>query len=442
MELTVHRGTKEVGGTCIEVRSGDSRIILDVGLPLFDAEREPFDSFRLRRMAKKELLAEGILPKVEGLFVDGPSPDAVLLSHAHSDHTAGLSHVGATIPIVASRGTSKMMLAGGIFAGQVSIPRDQFREIKPEQPTTVGAFTVTAFAVDHSIFGCLAYLIEADGKSILYTGDIRLHGRKPRMAKRLIEVLSGRSVDVMLMEGTHFGFPDGNEVTEYELEDEIVDLVDQAPGLVLASFSPQHVDRLVAFIRAAKKTDRTFVADVYTAFILRTISSETPVPVPGKDELVRVFHPWTFEESATRRGLKKLSDQFESSRISMEEIVDAPSKHLMVFRPTMLDADFGGSLPTGATCLYSKWTGYLEKPDWKQTKEKIDEADGMLAEVHTSGHILSSDIARFVEAISPKTVVPVHTFEPETFQQHFENVKLLTDGETWTVGSECPEPVD
>ena len=435
MELTVHRGTKEVGGTCIEVRSGDSRIILDVGFPLFDSEREPFDSFRLRRMSKEDLLAEGILPKVEGLFVDGPSPDAILLSHAHLDHTGLLSHVGATIPIIASRGTSKMMLAGGIFAGQVSIPRDQFREIKPEQPAKVGAFTVTAFAVDHSIFGCLAYLIEADGKSILYTGDIRLHGRKPGMAKRLIEVLSGRPVDVMLMEGTHFGFPDGNEVTEYELEDEIVDLVNQAPGLVLASFSPQHVDRLVAFIRSAKKTNRTFVADVYTAFILHMISSETPVPVPGKDELVRVYYPRTFEDSATRRGLKKLSDQFESSRISMEEILDTPSKSLMVFRPSMLEPDFGGVLPTGAACLYSRWTGYLEKPDWKQTKEKLDEAGGHLAEVHTSGHILSSDIARFVEAISPKTVVPVHTFEPELFRQHVENVRILRDGECWSVSS-------
>ena len=163
MELTIHRGTKEVGGTCIEVRSGDSRIILDVGLPLFDSDREPFDPFRLRRLSKDDLLSEGILPKVEGLFVDGSPPDAVFLSHAHLDHVWGVSHAATNIPILASRGTSKMMLAGAIFAGQVSIPRDQFREIKPEQPTKIGRFTVTAFAVDHSIFGCRAYLIEADG---------------------------------------------------------------------------------------------------------------------------------------------------------------------------------------------------------------------------------------------------------------------------------------
>ena len=431
MELTVHRGTKEVGGTCIEVGSENSRIILEVGLPLFDSDRDPFDSSRLRRMTKDELLTEGILPKVEGLFVDGSPPDAVILTHGHLDHTGLLGHTRSEIPVYASRGTSKMMLAGGIFAGQVSIPRKQFREIKPEQPTKVGAFTVTAFAVDHSIFGCLAYLIESEGKSILYTGDIRLHGRKTGMARRLIEVLSGRSIDVMLMEGTHFGLPNGADVTEYELEDEIVDLVHQAPGLVLVSFSPQHVDRLVAFIRAAKKTNRTFVADVYTAFILHLITSETPVPVPGKDDLVKVYYPKTFENSASRRGLKKLSDQFASSRISMEEVLDAASKHMMIFRPSMLEPDFGGALPAEARCLYSRWTGYLEKPDWKQTKEKLDEAGGTLNEVHTSGHILSSDIVPFIKAISPKTIVPVHTFEPERFQKSVDNARLLRDGETY-----------
>jgi ribonuclease J len=254
------------------------------------------------------------------------------------------------------------------------------------------------------------------------------------MAKRLIEILSRRSVDVMLMEGTHFGFPDGNEVTEYELEDEIAKHVSEASGPVVAYFSPQHVDRLVAFIRAAKKNNRTFVADVYTAFILHMISSETPVPVPGKDELVRVFYTKTFVDSAQRRGLKKLSDRFEASRISMKEIAAEPSKYLMIFRPSMLEPDFDGTFPIGTTCLYSSWTGYLKKSDWKTTTERITATDGKLIEVHTSGHIRSSDIVRFVKAISPTTVVPVHTFQPETFQQHFANVKLLTDAEMWTVG--------
>jgi ribonuclease J len=433
MQLTVHRGTHEVGGTCIEVQAQQSRLVLDVGLPLFDETREPLDSFQLRRMTKAELLTKGILPSVAGLFEDGSVADAILLSHAHLDHTGLLAHSDPAIPVYASRGTSKMMLAGRLFAGQTELPRDRFREIQPERPIKIGAFTVTAFPVDHSIFGCFAYLIEADGKSILYTGDLRLHGRKTGMAKRLIERLSNRPIDVMLMEGTHFGFPDGNAITEYDLEDEIVKHVSAASRLVLASFSPQHVDRLVGFIRAAKKTNRIFVADVYTAFILHLISSETPVPVAGKDEFIRVFYPKTFIESANRRGLNNISDQFEESRITMEEIIGNPSRHLMVFRPSMLEPDFGGRLLSGTTCLHSSWSGYLKKTDWETTRNKIEAESGKLIEVHTSGHMLSTDIIRFVKSLAPKTIVPVHTFEPEQFQLYLENVSIREDGMSWTV---------
>ncbi len=433
MQVTVYRGTKEVGGTCIEISTNDSRVVLDIGLPLFDEDREPLDSFQLRRMTKDELLTKGILPRVPGLFDGSPSPDAILLSHSHLDHTGLLAHSKPHIPVYASRGTSKMMLAGGIFAGQINLPRDRFREVKPGQTFEIGGLVGTGLNVDHSTFGCMAYLIEADGKSVLYTGDVRTHGRKPGMMKRLIELMSGRQVDVMLMEGTHFGLPDGNTIDEYELERRIVEHVSKAPGLVLASFSPQDVDRLVTFIRAAKKTYRVFVADVYTAFVLHLIASEIPIPVAEKDGLVRVYYPKAFTESVDRRGLQDLADRFETSRISLKEIKSNPSKYLMIFRPSMLDSDFDGKFPDATTCLYSRWSGYLEKSDWQQTKSKIEEAAGELIKVHTSGHILSSDIIPFVKGIAPRLVVPVHTFQPQDFGKHLDNVRLIADGETFTV---------
>ena len=34
MQLIIHRGTHQIGGSCIELRSGDTRILLDIGLPL------------------------------------------------------------------------------------------------------------------------------------------------------------------------------------------------------------------------------------------------------------------------------------------------------------------------------------------------------------------------------------------------------------------------
>ena len=34
MKIRIHRGTKEIGGTCIEMEAQGRRIALDVGLPL------------------------------------------------------------------------------------------------------------------------------------------------------------------------------------------------------------------------------------------------------------------------------------------------------------------------------------------------------------------------------------------------------------------------
>ncbi len=428
MNVTIHRGSQEVGGTCIEVCAHGSRIVLDVGLPLFNQDREAVDTFALRRMTKQDLLESHVLPKVPGLFEGSTLPDAILLSHAHLDHTGLLDHTNEQIPVFATSGTSKMMLAGKLFANQVELPRKRFREVKPGTPFSVGAFRITGYSVDHSIYGCLAYLLEANGKTLLYTGDLRLHGRKPGMARTLINSLASRRIDAMLMEGTHFGLPDGHEVTEYELEDEIFGYINDASSLVLAALSPQHVDRLVAFIRAAKKTNRTFVADVYTAAIMHFLNSETKLPSPVGSSSIRIYFPNSFAGTPKERSLGKLVNQFRSVQIDMNEIVDSPNKFVMMFRPS-LEADFADNYPSQTRCLFSSWKGYLKNADWKQTRQTLLESDGQIIEVHTSGHMHAKDIVPFINEVNPRTVIPIHTFEPTQFREHLPNTILAVDGQ-------------
>lgn len=433
MKLTIHRGTHEIGGNCLEIASNSGRIILDIGLPLFNEDREPHDTGALRRQTPKELRQSGVLPSVPGLFDDGPTVDAILLSHAHEDHTGLLRHSRADIPIYASVGTSKMMLAGAKFAGQPALPRERHRELASGQPVQIGNFTVTPFSVDHSIYGSQAFLIEAEGKTVLYSGDLRLHGRKPGMHRTLIEAVRDRSIDVLLMEGTHISHPDHRGPSEYDLEDQIADHIRSATGLVLASFSPQHVDRLVGFLRATKKTGRTFVADAYTAFVMHLIASETPVPRPESTERVKVFFPRFYEESYRRKKLEGFVSLMSPARMGMEEIRSNPSRYVMLFRPSMLESDFGGILPSGTRCLYSRWTGYLDRLDWQPVRVALTEAAGDLIEVHTSGHIHFEGIRELVAQLSTKLVIPVHTFEPERFQSIAAKLRVLKDGETVVV---------
>ena len=427
MKLTIHRGTKEIGGSCVEVSTATTRIVLDAGIPLVQSDRAPFDPKTMRGKSALELIQEKTIPNVQGLFTAGPSPDAILLSHSHPDH-AGLLHLTRPqIPIYATSGTSKMMLAAAIFSRQESIDKARHRTISPKQSFTIGDITITAFSVDHSTFGSVAFLIEADGKTIFYSGDIRRHGRKPGMARDLVAQTCNRSIDVMLMEGTHFGSGRSTHgLTEFELEESIVTHVKSAPGLVLACFTPIDLDRLVTYYRASRRSGRIFVADAYAAFVMHLLASETAIPRPTDDAGVRVYFNRAFED----RKLTKVAETFGPvDRISLDRVRSEPARYLMVFRPSMTKLDFDNMLPPNCRCLYSYWNGYLTKPEWVQLQQDVKQVGGDFIPAHTSGHIYVDDIVGLVQAINPKCIIPIHTFAPTAFLQHFQNVQLLNDGE-------------
>lgn len=431
MIITVHRGTHEIGGTVAELVSGSTRLILDAGLPLVDANRDPFDSFKALRSTREELIADGTIPSVSGLFTDESTPpDAILLSHAHLDHTGLLHHSRSEVPIYATTGTSKMMLAGGVFANRPTLDRGRFRPVKPVTPFQIGDFKVTPFAVDHSTFGCLAFLLEAEGKSVLYSGDLRCHGRKPGMIRRLLEAIAPRNIDLLLIEGTHLGSDREQGFTEFDLEGKTVSLVREAADrLILSAFSPLDVDRLVTMYRTARRTNRVFVADAYAAFVLHLVSGEAEIPRPTRENGIRVLHNATFK----KKGITRLSELFAGDRIELAEVLATPEKYMMVFRPSMTRFDFDDRLPDRVRVLYGYWPGYLKNPDWVELRRQVDEVGGDFIQAHASGHIYTDDLFDLIGKLNAKWIIPIHTFEPRIIDERFPNTLRLRDGEAHTL---------
>lgn len=318
-----------------------------------------------------------------------------------------------------------MMLAGAVVAGHKGLDRVRFREVVSEQAFQIGDCRIIPFAVDHSIFGSVAFLVEADGKVLLYSGDLRNHGRKPGMMRELRERVKKRRVDVLVMEGTHFGSDKVQGITEFELEEMVVELVQTAPALVLACFSALDLDRLVTLYRSAQRAGRILVADAYTAFVLHLVGSQVKVPRPTRENSIRVY----FNRSFERRNIENLPDKFRPDRIELSEVLPDPKRHLMVFRPSMTDLDFEGKLPHRCRCLYRYWKGYLVREDWVTLQRQLAQVEGDFTPAHTSGHIHIANLIAFVKAVAPEKVIPVHTFEPQAFRDHFENVQLLDDGQ-------------
>jgi ribonuclease J len=146
-------------------------------------------------------------------------------------------------------------------------------------PFTLGPFTITPYLADHSAYDAFSLLVEAGGRSLFYTGDIRGHGRKASAFERLLADPPS-PVHALLMEGTSFRIldadPDANAadlapelvtLTEADVEVSLADTLKATKGLVVVLASAQNIDRLVTVYRAALRADRDLVVDLYSADI-------------------------------------------------------------------------------------------------------------------------------------------------------------------------------
>jgi len=429
MKLIIHRGTHEIGGSCVELcsDSGRTRIVVDVGMPLVTPDRMPFEWRQYKNLSQEQLIEQRVLPAVEGLYNHQKlSISAVILSHAHQDHYGFFRFVHPDIPIYMSIGTKCIVEISNLFL-DTGVNLDQVRTFTMWLPFRVEEFTITPYLMDHSAPDAAALLIEADGQRLFYTGDFRGHGRKHVLLERLIKNPI-YNVDCLVMEGSMIGREEGQFPDENAVEQAIFEIIANQSSYAFVFCSSQNLDRLVSIYRAVKRARKVLVIDLYTAFVLDKLSAISR-SIPQFDwEEVRVLYAYSHAKKLVEYD-RKLLYKYKKAKIGWDEILTNPhdmvvlSKDNFYFRKVVLRKL---DTTSGSEAIYSMWHGYIEQTDLPKV---LKSHNIELVEIHTSGHAYVKDLKKLALAINPGCLVPIHTFYPEEFNRISPNVICLNDGE-------------
>jgi phosphoribosyl 1,2-cyclic phosphodiesterase len=141
--------------TALEVAQGGTRVMIDCG---------------------KDWLGE----------ISTVAPDALVLTHAHEDHTEGLKE-GAPCPVYATVETWERIGAYPIVGRHT---------VRPREPVTFGNLVLEAFRVQHSLRApAVGYRISSGGTAIFYVPDVVfIHERREALAGVRLYIGDGATV--------------------------------------------------------------------------------------------------------------------------------------------------------------------------------------------------------------------------------------------------------
>jgi ribonuclease J len=427
--LTIHRGTREIGGTCIELVQGNFRIILDIGIPLVTADGSRFDLRNYVAFGGPELVAQRILPQVAGLYqwdTATPPVDALFLSHPHLDHYGFVRHVRENVPVFIGEKAYRVLDVSTRFLGQAELT-GTVRHYFSGKSVQVGPFSITPFLMDHSAFDAYSFVIEAGGRIVIYTGDFREHGRKSKAYEFFLKN-APRHADALLMEGSLLG-RDGVQTTEVDVERRMTEVIQNSEGMAFFVGSAQNIDRLVSLYKACRKAGRILAVDLYTASLLRELGSDTGIMYPSANfpDLRVFFFPVTLRRKVKKEHLR----DFQRFAVRRDDLVRAPLRYCMLLRANMIRYLDQFTTIDNGTLIYSMWRGYLEVSSMKPIREFSKRHQLSWHDLHTSGHATIATLKKTVTALAPQRLIPVHTFHPAAYQKLFSDspVTRLQDGE-------------
>lgn len=402
------------------------------------------------------------------------TPDAVFLSHAHLDHAGYLPYLG-DIPIHCSDTTRTVLetigdignlqgfdselleterrevdfYQGGYFPSAPKISRAdtnsrQYESLVHSGRNVIGDIELEAFDVGHSIPGAFATLIESRNTQILYTGDLRFHGRS---GIDLGEELRGLRPDVLLCEGTRIDEEEADD--EQRVQDEMTAAIRDTDGLAMVGFAWKDLERYETVRRAAERADRIPVFDPRLAYLKAQLGDS--VYAEGASVFVErsgsmLYSPGDYTRSKHKLGELPISEWDSSAGMTdtkhldegttATEIRNNPERYVLqldYFRfKNLVDLD----PPAGSTYIRAQTEPFNDEMEiseermtnWLAHYDINPHLDHDPVQIHASGHASGPELQAMIDKIKPRTVVPIHTEHPGAFSNEAGDVVLPERG--------------
>ena len=362
ISVILHRGAHQIGGVCTEIRTENTRILFDLGMPLEgEGQKNPL--------------------RIAGVTEGDADCDGVFLTHYHGDHVGEIPHLLQGIPvymgsaareILEAEQNHKKCLGEKVWAADV-------KTMEPENPVQVGDLKVRAIRSDHSAFDTLMYLVEGFGKKVLLTGDFRFHGFHGEELKDELRKIG--SVNLMIVEGTNLTRESFKTCGEAWVEEKFREIVKKYRYVFLFA-SSSNLDRIASFTRVIPR-GKYILTDRYQKSLLEIAKKYTKFPDYISPKVL-VYG-------------RNLDGNIEKRGFGM--VVRAHPKFL-----PMIEAYFQNH-PEETCMIYSAWSGYRENLNIK----KMLGLCSKVLSVHVSGHVTKQDLLEAVDLVSPMQVILHHT---------------------------------
>ena len=387
MNIIIHRGTHQIGGSAIEISTASTRIILDFGNELsLDEKYTPINL------------------DIDGVTKGLPDCDGIVISHYHMDHLGQLTSALPEIPLYMGELSKEIALIGAEYQDRCLYLRllgaNTFRG---GDAFSIGDIRIRPLVIDHSAVDSYMFALEAEGKHVLYTGDFRMHGLRHHILDQLVNTYIGE-VDVLITEGTSLSRDADKYISEAAVLDDISSYI-QDGKYVFVMCSSTNIDRIMG-IWQNMPTDKVLICDAYQKRILDTVINNVyyESSLYRRHDSPLVLNKGSYPKYYMDHGFVSLVRGTENF---ISQIKEFPKDDVRI--------------------IYSMWTGYIEEN--LALKTLLETYPTYIC--HASGHVSKDDLIKFIELVNPDAIIPVHTDNPERLEElvPHRNVYIVNDNE-------------